>query len=122
MLPKILADLALFTHFAFIVFVLFGALLVLYRRWVAWIHIPMVAWASVVNLMGWVCPLTPIENYFRIAAGEAGYAGGFVEHYIAPLVYPGRLASELALTIGVSVIAWNVLLYAVSVYWLKRKP
>ena len=111
MLAKIAADITLLVHFAFILFVVFGGLIAMFRHRVAWLHIPMVLWASVVNLLGWICPLTPLENKFRIAAGESGYAGGFVEHYIARLVYPEGLTYELGVFLGVGVLVWNVLVY-----------
>ncbi len=111
MLPKVLADAVLFSHFLFILFALFGGLLVLYRRWFLWLHMPVVLWSAVVNLAGWICPLTPLENSFRAAAGQAGYKGGFIEHYIGSLVYPGGMTRDLELIAGVSVLVWNVLVY-----------
>jgi len=93
---------------------------VLYHRKWAWAHIPCALWASVVNLAGWVCPLTPLENALRLAAGQAGYEGGFIAHYIAPLIYPVGLTQQLALLAGAGIVVWNVLIYALSVYYLKR--
>jgi len=117
---KIAADITLLVHLTFILFVVFGGLIVLYRQWVAWFHIPMVLWASFINLIGWVCPLTPLENTYRSAAGQAGYEGGFVEHYIARLVYPEGLTYELGVILGISVLVWNMLVYAFIVYRAKR--
>ncbi|MDX2464661.1 MAG: DUF2784 domain-containing protein [Porticoccus sp.] len=116
MFSSLLADIALILHLAFIVFVVFGSLFVFHRRWIAWIHIPMVFWASVVNLMHWYCPLTPIEKYFREAAGQAGYEGGFIAHYIVPLIYPQGMSYDLGIAIGVSVFIWNGLVYSLVVY------
>lgn len=116
MLSRILADAILLLHFAFVVFVIFGGLLVFYRRWVAWVHIPMVIWSSIVNLTTWRCPLTPLENLFRSAAGETGYEGGFIGHYIAPLLYPEGLTYDLGILVGVFVFVWNVLIYGIIVY------
>ena len=69
MLPRLLADLILLFHFSFILFVLFGGIIVLYKRWMLWIHIPAILWSSIVNLADWVCPLTPLENMFYSMAG-----------------------------------------------------
>jgi Protein of Unknown function (DUF2784) len=120
MFSSLLADTVLLLHLAFIVFVVFGALLVFYRRWIAWLHLPMVLWSSVVNLMHWYCPLTPLENYFRAAAGQAGYEGGFIAHYIAPLVYPQGMSYDLGVMVGVGVFIWNAVIYSLIVYRVQR--
>ncbi|GAB4486155.1 MAG: DUF2784 domain-containing protein [Thermodesulfovibrionales bacterium] len=120
MLSRILADLVLCLHFGFILFVLFGGLLVLYRRSAAWVHVPAVLWSSVVNLASWICPLTPIENRFRSLAGQAGYTGGFIEHYISNLVYPGGMTREIELLAGVSVVLWNLAVYAFVIIRSRR--
>ena len=117
---KIAADIILLTHFAFILFVVFGGLIVLYRHRMAWLHIPMVLWASVINLLSWRCPLTPLENRFRSAAGQAGYEGGFVEHYVARLVYPEGLSYELGVMLGIAVLVWNLMVYAFIVYRINH--
>ena len=88
MLERFAADAVLVGHLLFIAFVLLGALLALRWRWMAWLHVPALAWAVFVEVTGRVCPLTPLENALRIRAGEAGYAGGFVEHYLLGIVYP----------------------------------
>ncbi len=109
---RLLADVAVLAHLAFILFVLFGGLLAL--RWprAAWVHVPAAAWGTLVELAGWICPLTPLENSLRRASGEAGYSGGFVEHYVIPLIYPGTLTRELQLVLGAGVIALNLAVYA----------
>lgn len=107
------ADAVLLGHFCFVAFaVLGGALLLLSPMW-AWVHLPVVLWSAIVNLVGWTCPLTPLENALRARAGESGYTGGCVEHYIGRLVYPQGMPRRLELTAGVSIIVWNVLVYAV---------
>ena len=121
MLSRLLADFVLCFHFGFVIFALFGGLLVLFRRRAAWLHVPAVLWSSVVNLAGWVCPLTPIENRFRSLAGQEGYQGGFIEHYIGNLVYPGGMTRDLELTAGVSVVAWNLIVYAFVIYRSRHK-
>jgi hypothetical protein len=119
-LHKLLADIVLLSHLAFILFVMFGALMVLYRRWVAWLHIPMVLWSSVVNITPWLCPLTPLENYFHRQAGEAGYEGGFIAHYIAPLIYPEGMSYDMGMMVGVFVFIWNVLIYSLVMYRIRH--
>ena len=121
MLLKFLADIVLLLHFSFILFALFGGLLVLWKRRALWFHLPAMAWSSVVNLLGVTCPLTPLENYFRTAAGEAGYAGGFIRHYIEPLVYPEQMPGHFELIAAVSVVVWNMVVYGFVVYLRYRK-
>lgn len=122
MFSKIAADAVLLFHFAFIVFALFGALAVLRSRRLAWIHLSVVLWASVVNLAGWVCPLTPLENWFRSRAGESGYEGGFVQHHLERVIYPGGMPRKFELIAGVSVVVWNVLLYACIRLYRAKHP
>lgn len=117
MLSRILADSVLFLHFAFVIFVIFGGFLVAHKPWIAWLHIPMVLWSSIVNLLGWVCPLTPLENLYRSKAGREGYQGGFIEHYIAPIIYPEGLSYEMGVTVGGFVFIWNILIYT---YLIQR--
>lgn len=113
------ADGVLLAHFLFAAFAVFGGLLLLVDvRW-AWLHVPAVLWSSVVNLMGWTCPLTPIEKDLRARAGQAGYAGGFIQHYIGPAVYPRGMPRRMELIAGVSVLAGNALVYALVLAWLR---
>jgi hypothetical protein len=87
---RIAADLVVLAHLGFILFVILGGLLVL--RWprMAWIHLPAVIWGALIEFAGWICPLTPLENWLREASGTAGYQGGFIEHYLVPIVYPAN--------------------------------
>ena len=114
-----LADLVLLTHLAFIVFVALGGLAVL--RWprVAWIHLPVLAYGVAIELVGWVCPLTPIEQELRRTAGGAGYEGGFIEHYVGGVVYPTDW-SRIHVWLGVALIAFNVAVYC-WVLWRRRR-
>jgi hypothetical protein len=116
-----LADLLVVAHAAFIVFAVAGGLLAL--RWprAAWLHLPAVAWAAAVELAGWICPLTPLEISLRRAAGEAGYPGGFVEHYLVPLVYPPGLTRPLGLALGAGVLAANAAVYAFVLARRRRR-
>jgi uncharacterized protein DUF2784 len=119
-IARTLGDLVLAFHFVFIVFAVLGGFLVLWKSWIAWLHVPSVLWSAFVNLFDHVCPLTPLENRFRSLAGQAGYEGGFIQHYLAPLVYPDVMPERWGLIAGYSVLAWNALLYAL-VLSLQRK-
>lgn len=115
---RLLADALLALHGLFILFVVFGGLLAL--RWpkMVWVHLPVALWGAAIEFGGWVCPLTPQENHFRRLAGEQGYAGGFVQHYLLPLIYPGALTREIQFGLGVFVILVNVAIYAWP--WRRR--
>ena len=121
MTARILADLVLGFHLAFIVFAVLGSFVVLWKPRIAWLHVPSVVWSAFVNLFSQVCPLTPLENRFRHLAGQAGYEGGFIEHYITPLVYPGVMPERWGLIAGFSVLIWNVLVYTLLVATLRRR-
>jgi hypothetical protein len=112
MAHRILADAVLVMHLAFILFVVAGGLLVLRSRGVAWLHLPAVAWGALIEFMGWVCPLTPLEVWARSQAGETGYTGGFIEHYLLPVVYPEALTRDLQIVLGTLVLVVNVFVYA----------
>ena len=113
------ADVIVLVHLAFILFVAVGGLLVL--RWpkIAWVHVPAVVWGALIELAGWICPLTPLENRLRAAAGEAAFAGGFIDQYIMPIVYPAGLTRGMQLTLGAAVIAVNLVVYGSLV--VRRK-
>jgi hypothetical protein len=114
MLARALADAVVVVHAAFVVFVVAGGLLVLRHRRIAWLHVPAVAWAAYIEVSGGVCPLTPLENALRGAAGDAGYAGGFIEHYLIPLIYPAGLTPAVQLALGVFVVTLNLAVYATA--------
>lgn len=111
MYSAIAADLLLVLHLGFICFVLAGGLLVLKWRWLAILHLPAVAWGALVEIQGWLCPLTPWEQQLRQAAGQAGYHGGFVEHYLLPILYPPGLEHNTQLILGSVVILINIIIY-----------
>jgi len=108
---RILADLTLLVHLTFIAFVGVGALLLL--RWprLAWLHLPLTVWGVIVGWGNFTCPLTPLENYFRRRAGESGYSGGFIEHYLTPLIYPDGLTRTVQIALGAFLLALNLALY-----------
>ena len=112
MLYRVLADFVLVTHLAFIVFVLAGGLLAL--RWprVAVVHLPCALYGAAIEFVGWICPLTPLENRFRQLAGEQGYQQGFIEHYLLPIIYPSGLTETVQIVLGTIVIVVNVVVYA----------
>lgn len=112
MLHRVLADLVLALHLAFIVFVIAGGLAALRWRWMPWVHLPAASWGVFIELSGGVCPLTPLEIALRRAAGASGYAGGFVEHYVLPVIYPTWLSPPTQLALAAIVVAVNAGVYA----------
>lgn len=122
MLYRLAADAVLLLHLAFVVFVVLGGFLVLRWRKLAWAHLPAVAWGALVEFSGWICPLTPLEIALRQAAGDAAYAGDFVEHYIVALLYPESLTRDVQVTLGVAVVLLNAAIYgAVLVRQFRRQ-
>jgi hypothetical protein len=110
---RVLADLVLLLHLAFVAFACVGALLALRYPRVLWIQLPAAAWAAAIEFRSGICPLTPLENHLRRLGGEAGYGGGFVEHYLVPLLYPSWLTWNVQMVLGSLVVALNLGLYAV---------
>jgi len=122
MIYRLLADLVVVLHLGFVVFVVAGSLLVLFRRRVAWVHLPAVAWAVLIELAGWICPLTPLENRLRERGGGSGYSGDFVERYIMPVLYPAPLTREMQIAFGLGVLLLNAVVYALIVWrWRRRR-
>ncbi len=111
MVYKLLADLVFLVHLAFVLFVVFGAVAVWYRPRLAWLHVPAAAWGALIEFAGWICPLTPWEQSLRALAGEQGFTGGFVEHYLVPVVYPAGLTREIQIVLGVLVLTINSVAY-----------
>jgi hypothetical protein len=108
----IAADLLLVFHLGFVCFVVAGGLLVLQWRWLMALHLPALVWGALIEFQGWICPLTPWEQQLRQAAGQAGYHGGFVEHYLLPVLYPPGLAPHTQLILGGMVVAINAVVYS----------
>lgn len=111
------ADGVLVLHLLFIVFVLGGGLLALRWPHAPWLHLPAAAWGAFIEASGRICPLTPLENRLRAAAGQAGYEGGFIEHYLLPLIYPAGLTRELQWLFAAVVVGANLAIYA----WVWRR-
>ncbi len=119
MIYLLLADALVVLHFAFIVFVVLGALTV--YRWpkMVWAHIPCALWGAWIEITGGICPLTPIEFRFRRMGGTEGYAGGFIEHYLVPIIYPSGLTRADQLLLGALVVAVNLTAYG-FLLWRRR--
>lgn len=113
MIYRLLADATVIAHMGFVAFVLFGGLLVLRWPQVAWAHVPAAVWGAWIEFAGWICPLTPLENWLRERGGEAVYASSFTERYILPLLYPDALTREMQLLLGSLVVVVNAALYVV---------
>lgn len=113
----LLADLILLLHLVFVLFAVAGGALV--WRWprLAWLHLPTVAWGVWIEFSHGICPLTPLENRLRASAGQSGYEGDFIGHYLLPLIYPDSLTPGIQILLGALVLAINGVFYA----WLVRR-
>jgi Protein of Unknown function (DUF2784) len=118
---RALADCIVTLHLGFVLFVVCGGLLVM--RWprLAWIHVPAAVWGVLIEYAGWICPLTPLENWLRARSGEAGYTGGFVEHYMLPTLYPRGLTRGAQFVLGTLVLAINVVAYGALLARTRRR-
>jgi hypothetical protein len=108
---QVLADGVVILHFSFILFVIFGAIIAVFRPKILLIQIPCVMWGIFIELKGFICPLTPLENHLRQQAGQLPYPGDFIMHYIEPIIYPGSLTRELQILMGFLAFVVNVLVY-----------
>ena len=115
---RLLADAVVLLHLLFVAFAVAGGLLALRWRWLPWLHLPALAWAALVEFNQWICPLTPLENRLRLLAGDAAYAGGFVEQYLLPVLYPAALTRELQWTLGAGLVGFNAAVY--TAIWFRR--
>lgn len=122
MFYRIAADMVLMTHFAFILLVVAGALAVFRYSWFVWIHVPAASWGAFVELTGRICPLTTLENFLRIHAGQEGYASSFVEQYILPVIYPVGLTRQVQLLLAGLVVAVNAIIYATILLRKRAAP
>jgi hypothetical protein len=118
---RLLADATVVLHLLFVAFVICGGVLVL--RWprVAWAHLPAAVWGAWVEFAGWVCPLTPLENWLRAQSGAATYSTSFVERYLLPVLYPASLSRDVQWILGVLVLVMNGIVYAVVVRWRRKQ-
>ena len=115
MLYRILADVVVGIHALFVAFVVAGGLLALRWPWVAAVHLPAAVWGTLIELQGWVCPLTPLEKSLRATAGQSGYQGGFIEHYLLPVLYPAGLTRNVQVVLGSLVLVINLVIYGLVV-------
>jgi hypothetical protein len=117
---QIYADIVVVLHLAFVIFAVLGGLFAIRWRKAIFFHLPAAVWATLIEFAGWICPLTPLENWLRAKGGESGYAGEFVERYILPVLYPSDLTREIQIVLGTLVVAINVSIY--GFIFLIRKP
>jgi hypothetical protein len=117
----ILADIIVLIHLAFVGFAVLGAVLIIWRRWVVWLHLPAVLWAIWIELTGGICPLAPLENWLRHRAGQGGYQGDFVAHYLMPVLYPVGLTRNMQILLGLVVISINTALYGYLFFQHRRR-
>ena len=118
---RLAADAMMVAHLLYIIFVVVGGLVALRVRWVLWLHVPAVAWAIYVQYFGRLCPLTNWEKGLRERAGDAGYEGGFIDHYLMPLIYPPDMPAAMPLVLGTAVVVINVAIYGWLIM-LARRP
>jgi Protein of Unknown function (DUF2784) len=122
MIYGILGDLVVVLHLAYVVFAVAGGFLLFWRPRLIWIHLPAAAWAAIVELCGWICPLTPLENHLRKAAGLSGYGEGFIAHYLIPVLYPQHLTRPFQIMSGLGVVFLNLLVYGFLLSRRKKSP
>ncbi|MCP4753646.1 MAG: DUF2784 domain-containing protein [Proteobacteria bacterium] len=120
MFYRTLADGVVILHFTFVVFVVLGGVLSFWRHRILWVHLPAAVWGITIEFTGWICPLTPLENQLRIQAGETGYSGGFIEHYVLPVLYPDELlrivypdgfTRSVQFLLGIVIVLFNAIVY-----------
>lgn len=115
MIFRIAADLVVLIHFSFVLFVTLGGFLVIRWNQLAWVHLPIAVYGAVIEFVGFVCPLTPLENWLRRQGGQAGYEGSFIEQYIMPILYPTQLTRRLEIALGILVIIVNGIAYWLAI-------
>jgi hypothetical protein len=116
-----LANIVVAVHLGFVLFVVLGVILVARWRRLAWVHLPAALWGALIEFAGWVCPLTPLENHLRQLAGERGYSGGFIEHYVTALIYPSGLSRPVQVALGVLVVLVNLVGYGIVLSRVRRE-
>jgi hypothetical protein len=111
MIAGLTADIIVLVHLGFIVFVALGGFFVAKWPKMAFLHLPCASWGVLIAFGGWICPLTPLEMHFRQIAGRAGYDGGFIDHYVMPLIYPAGLTREMQIALGLIILSVNLWVY-----------
>ena len=117
---ELAANLTLIVHFAFILFVVFGALLFFASTKIIFIHIPALIWGSYIELTNSICPLTYLENWFLNKANLTTYSEGFIQNYLVPIVYPVSLTKDIQIYLGIALIVINIIIYAFIFNKLKK--
>jgi len=116
-----LADVVVLIHGAFVAFVILGEFIALRWRWLVWVHLPAAIWGVLIEYAGWICPLTPLENALRARAGESGYSGDFIEHYILRALYPHGLTPATRWILGSIALVVNIIAYALLIRKFKSE-
>ncbi len=116
----VLADIVVIFHLLFIIFVIFGGLLILRWKKIIWVHVPIVLYGFFIEIVRWICPLTPLENWLRFKGGEQGYTESFVEHYILPIIYPDEMTRGIQIGLGVLVLVVNLVIYGFVIRKIRR--
>ena len=116
MVYQITADLVVVIHLGFVLFAVLGAVLIFWWRWILWLHLPAVLWAIWIEFSGGICPLTPLENWLRIKAGQGAYASDFIQAYLLPILYPAGLTRNIQNLLAIAVIVINVSIYGLIIY------
>ena len=121
-MPEVfLANSLVILHLCFILFVVTGGLLTLRWRWIPYLHIPAVLWGAYIEFFNIICPLTPLEQELRQRAGQAGYSGGFIEHYLIPIIYPPGLETWHQLVLGLMAVIINLTVYGYVILYGYQK-
>ena len=115
MIYRWLADVTVVVHGAFVLFVMVGAFLALRWRWLVWLHVPAAIWGVLIEYAGWICPLTPLENALRARAGESGYTGDFIGHYVLHALYPQGLTRTTQWVLGSIALGVNIAAYTILI-------
>lgn len=110
---RLSADFILVVHFCFVLFIVFGGLLVVRRRRLAWLHLPAVLWGIAIEFFQWTCPLTATENYLRQLGGESGYQNGFIDYFVSLILY-SPLSSNVRFALGLLLLTFNVVIYRLA--------
>jgi hypothetical protein len=116
-LYRLAANMILVLHTMVVLFAVLGGLLIMVDVRMALVHLPVVVWSSVVNLAHWTCPLTPLEQWLRLRAGQTSFSGGWIQHYLEPVVRPLGMPRTMELVAGISVIVWNLVVYGL-IHWI----
>ena len=118
---ELAADLTLIVHFAFIIFVVFGALLFFVSTKIIYVHVPALIWGIYIELTHSVCPLTYLENWFLQKANLTTYSEGFIQNYLVPIVYPKNLTEDLQTYSAIALIVANMIMYGLIISKSKKK-